>query len=235
MRPSASPGVAASRPSGVGTPYALKSLFCLIFVDMHGSAPCYEWCPVLNILFRTHRRRSKRRQPGSWATRPHGGPTGAFAAKRALRAAKTLRQGRCPFRPPVNRDGRRGANASVRHRISASTVPQARRQRCRARKLSSWCAPETFRQHHLDRADAHRSGQRHDAPSTTTLRETAEPGRSLTAPQSGRLNLRLYFAARMHEIGIIDAQPAGADQRQVLDAGRIGERYEDVRLLHLAG
>lgn len=72
------------------------------------------------------------------------------------------------------------------------------------------CRRETFRQHHLDRAERTAPVSVTSAPSTATLYETAGteafPDR---APERQALELRLHLAARMHELGIIDAQPAG--------------------------
>ena len=130
--------------------------------------------------------------------------------------------------------GARG-NASVLARRQSSNGSASSTPRCRARKLPSWCAAgkrsaSTISIEPMRTAPVSVTS----APSTATLYETAEPRRSPDrAPERQALELRLHLAARMHELGIIDAQPAGADQRQVLDAGRIGERYEDVRLLHL--
>ena len=168
-----------------------------------------------------------------WAALPSAAPPCGEPAD-----ASAALGGEVPLPPagPV-RKGREapGGNASVLARRQSSNGSASSTPRCRARKLPSVvCRRETFRQHHLDRADAYRSGQRHESSEhghvVRNRRTEAFPDR---APERQALELRLHLAARMHELGIIDAQPAGADQRQVLDAGRIGERYEDVRLLHL--
>mgnify|MGYP000181776410 CR=1 FL=1 len=164
----------------------------------------------------------------------------------ALRGPALRRTGGC-----LRRAGRGGAPSARRARAEGAGGARGARLRAgpasvgqRFRKLDAKmqgpqialvvCRRETFRQHHLDRADAYRSGQRHERSEhghvVRNRRTEAFPDR---APERQTLGLRLHLAARMHELGIIDAQPAGADQRQVLDAGRIGERYEDVRLLHL--
>ena len=155
-----------------------------------------------------------------WAALPSAAPPCGEPAD-----ASAALGGEVPLPPagPV-RKGREapGGNASVLARRQSSNGSASSTPRCRARKLPSWCA----------------AGKR--SASTISIEPMRTAPVSVTsapstdrAPERQALELRLHLAARMHELGIIDAQPAGANQRQVLDAGRIGERYEDVRLLHL--
>ena len=114
-----------------GYPVCAQEPFRLIFVDMHGSAPCYEWCPVpLFILFpyaqtplKAPTARIMGNPPPRWTDRCLCSKT------RPLGPPKPCGKEGAPSARPCIRDGRRqGQTPPCGHRINRSTVPQARRQ-----------------------------------------------------------------------------------------------------------
>lgn len=137
-----------------------------------------------------------------WAVLPSAAPPCGEPAD-----ASAALGGEVPLPPagPV-RKGREapGGNASVLARRQSSNGSASSTPRCRARKLPSWCAAGK-RSASTISIEPMRTAlvSVTSAPSTATLYETAEPRRSLTAPQSGRpLNcastLRPDARARYH-------------------------------------